>query len=69
MKSELLVLETYLTPEQVAKKLQIGTSTAYHWAHKGILPGLKIGGTLRFSESVVATYLNGLQEKSMRKVA
>lgn len=69
MKSELLMIDTYLTPEEVAKKLRIGVSTAYHWAHQGVLPGLKIAGKLLFSESVVAAHLKALQDKAFKKVA
>lgn len=56
-------LETLLTPEQVKQKLQIGISTVYHLAHKGILPGIKIGGTLRFSPKVLKKYLEDLGKK------
>lgn len=62
-------LETLLTPDQVKEKLQIGISTVYHLAHKGILPGIKIGGTLRFSPRVLAKYLDDLGKKLYGKAA
>ena len=55
-------LETLLKPEEVAEKLRIGVSTVYHLVHKGVLPGIKIGGTLRFSPQVLAKYVRDLGE-------
>lgn len=57
-------LETLLKPEEVAQKLQLGVSTVYHLAHRGQLPGLKIGGTLRFSPATLTKYLKELADKS-----
>lgn len=62
-------LETLLKPEVVADKLQIGVSTVYHLAHKGLLPGIKIGGTLRFSSVTLAKFLKNLESQTMKKVA
>lgn len=55
-------LETLLKPEEVAEKLRIGVSTVYHLAHRGVLPGIKIGGTLRFSPQHLAKYINELAD-------
>lgn len=62
-------LETLLKPDQVADKLQIGISTVYHLAHRGILPGIKIGGTLRFSPLALDRYLKNLEKQALGKVA
>lgn len=62
-------LETYLLPQEVADKLQIGLSTVYHLAHRGELPGIKVGGTLRFSPSTLVKYLRNLEVQALGKVA
>ena len=62
-------IETLLMPKEVAEKLQIGVSTVYHLAHRGQLPGIKIGGTLRFSPKVLAKYLDDLGKKVYGKAA
>jgi excisionase family DNA binding protein len=69
MQKAAIELETLMLPAEVSEKLRLGESTVYHLAHKGILPGMKIGGTLRFSPSTVAKYLKDLETQRLGKVA
>ena len=41
--------DTYLTPEQVAKKLQLQRITVYRMCRRGELPAVKIGNSWRIS--------------------
>jgi len=41
------VSKEYLTPEKVAKILDVNIETVYRWLNKGVLPGVKIGGLWR----------------------
>lgn len=63
-------LEELMKPGEVAKKLRIGLSTVYHLAHRGEIPALKVGRTLRFSAAAIAKYLHEQQERTyVSKVA
>ena len=62
-------IETLLTPKEVAEKLRIGISTVYHLAQRGALPGIKIGGTLRFSPEILTQYLKDLGKKAFGAAA
>ena len=58
-----------LRPQEVAKRMNIGVSTVYHLTHKGLLPGIKIGGSLRFSPDTIDKYLESLEGKSLGSAA
>lgn len=60
---EVIELEALLLPKEVAEKLRIGESTVYHLAAKGKLPGVKLGGALRFRPSTLANYIADLERK------
>jgi len=36
-----------LRPDEVAKFWRVSTSTIYRWIDLGIIPGVRLGGTLR----------------------
>ena len=55
-------LEELLTPEQVAKMLHMAKSTVYAMAHRGLLPAIKIGRSIRIRPKALAKYLDQ-QEK------
>lgn len=48
----------YLTPGQLAKRLNKSISTIYTWRAKGIITGFKIGGSTFFSLQQVLKVLN-----------
>jgi len=50
-------MKTILTVPELAKKLQISTSTVYKYAESGKLPSFKLGSSLRFLESEIEEYL------------
>lgn len=50
-------LEAYLTPEQVAQKLQVTTTTVYRMCRRGEIPAVKIGKSWRISSKKLATLL------------
>lgn len=58
-----------LKAEEVAQRLNIGKSTVYHLTHKGLLPGFKIGGSLRFDPDVVDRYVEECQKQSQKSAA
>jgi PTS system nitrogen regulatory IIA component len=47
-----------LTIKDVAKVLQLSTSTVYKYAEKGKIPSIKIGTARRFTESDIEKYVN-----------
>lgn len=46
--------ETYLTPEQVAEKLQLTKTTVYRMCRRGELPAVKLGKSWRISSQKLA---------------
>ena len=46
-------MNTYLTPDEVCKKLQIPMSTLYLLTRKKRIPHAKVGRRLRFEESTI----------------
>jgi PTS system nitrogen regulatory IIA component len=44
--------------KQVAAYLQINEATAYSWAQKGKLPGIKLGRMWRFRREDIETWLD-----------
>jgi PTS system nitrogen regulatory IIA component len=49
-----------LTINEVARKLQMSTSTIYKYAEKGKIPSFKIGTCRRFFEEEINNYLANL---------
>lgn len=62
-------LEVLMVPKEVAQKLKIGESTVYHLAAKGKLPGVKVGGALRFRPSTLAKFIAGLERAALGQAA
>mgnify|MGYP001559741972 CR=1 FL=1 len=62
----------YLTIQDVAERFGLNTTTVYHLAQQGSLPGFKIGSQWRFSEQMlerwVAERVNGAHGRSRRSV-
>lgn len=51
-------MEALLTPEQVAKRLQLTPHTIYVWLRAGRLPGIKLGRRWRVKEEDLESYLD-----------
>jgi len=49
------------TAAEVAAALSVARSTVYAWAEIGLLPCVRIGGTLRFDPSAVRAEIEGKQ--------
>jgi PTS system nitrogen regulatory IIA component len=47
-----------LTIKDVAKALQLSTSTVYKYAEAGKIPSIKIGTARRFTETDIEKYVN-----------
>lgn len=50
-------MATIFTPEQAADHLQVTRRTIYTWLREGKLPGRKIGGSWRVSETALEEFL------------
>ena len=50
--------ESLMDIRQVAAYLQINEATAYSWAQKGNLPGIKIGRIWRFRREDIEAWLD-----------
>jgi len=50
-------LENYLTPEQVAERLQLSIITVKRWLTAGKLPGYKVGRQWRISEQELEEWI------------
>jgi len=49
--------EKLLTPQELADKLGVKTSTIYHWSHIGFIPRVKLGNLLRFRWGSICKWL------------
>ena len=47
-----------LTPDEIAEKLGVKTSTIYQWTHQGYIPHVKLGRFVRFRETEVQGWLD-----------
>lgn len=47
-----------MTPEEVAKFLQLATSTVYQLAREGKLPAFKIGASVRFRRTDIEAFID-----------
>jgi excisionase family DNA binding protein len=50
-----------LSVRELADRLKVDRLTVYRWSSSGILPSLKIGGTLRFSGPAIDAFLKKLE--------
>ena len=58
--NEEINMEHYLTPKQVAAKLQVTVDTLKYWRKRDVLPGYKIGGVVRYRKiDIEKTLKNG----------
>lgn len=62
-------LEDLMTPEQVAKKLNVAKSTVYSFAHRGLIPAIKLGKSLRIRPEALAKFLEQQEKKAYGAVA
>jgi PTS system nitrogen regulatory IIA component len=47
-----------LNAEQVARRYKVAQSTVYEWADKGVLPAIRLGGTVRFRNDALIAFEN-----------
>lgn len=57
-------MKIILTINDVAKKLQMSTSTIYKYAEQGKLPSFKIGASRRFLEEEIDVFLDRLSKSN-----
>jgi excisionase family DNA binding protein len=51
-------LDTYLNVPQLSQLLNVRPMTIYGWVHDGMIPHVKLGRLVRFSESEIREWLN-----------
>ena len=56
--------EKLLTPEQVAKRLQVTERTVYAWLRRGNLPALKLGRLWRIRPEDLEGFLESARTKA-----
>lgn len=64
-----MTLPVFLTPEQVAEKLQVTTRSVYNWLRSGKLKGLRAGGSWRVTEDDLMAFLTGTAPEPEKKPA
>ena len=47
----------YLTVQDVAERFGVNTTTIYHMARRGALPGFKVGSQWRFSKQMLESWV------------
>ena len=52
-----MIEKSYLSVEEVAKRFEVNPTTVYRLAHRGILPGFKVGGQWRFSPEMLEAWI------------
>jgi excisionase family DNA binding protein len=55
-----------VTPEQLAKRLQISLRTVTNWKKRHIIPCIKVGKVVRFSLAKVSAALEAFERKAVR---
>lgn len=65
----MLEIEDFMTPDQVAKKLHLAKSTVYAMAHRGLIPSVKLGKSLRIRPEALAKFIKDLEKKSLGAAA
>lgn len=61
------MIEKFLTPDEVAKHINVKSSTVYNWLKVGHLPAFKIGGTWRISKKGLEDIIKKGMEKNCLK--
>jgi excisionase family DNA binding protein len=51
-------METFLDVPQLSKVLSVRPMTIYGWVHEGMIPYIKLGRLVRFSEGEIQEWLN-----------
>jgi excisionase family DNA binding protein len=49
--------EKYISIEEIARRLEVNSSTVYRLVRDGQLPGFKVGGQWRFSEEMLREWV------------
>ena len=64
LKASKVMNEKLLTPEQVAKRLQVTERTVYGWLRRGTLPALKLGRLWRIRPEDLEAFLESARTKA-----
>lgn len=69
-------MEKLLNARQVSELLEVKVSTVYDWAHRGVIPYVKLGRLIRFKKAEIFQWVNfhtirpkssgGLKKASLR---
>lgn len=59
-------MEEILTASELASLLKIDVRTIYRLARQGAIPGIKFGGSWRFSKSLVLDMVSPYREKDQK---
>jgi len=52
------VMDTFLDVQQLSKLLSVRPMTLYGWVHDGLIPHVKLGRLVRFSQNDIQEWLN-----------
>ena len=52
-----MIESTFLSVEEVARRFGINPTTVYRLAQRGELPGFKVGGQWRFSQTMLEAWV------------
>ena len=63
----MLVMEEYLTPEEVAQKLKLHPTTIKRLLRTGQLPGYKVVGSWRINPTELEAWMKQQKNKQTRK--
>ena len=61
-------MERLLTIDELSDKLRVGKSTIYRWVHYDYIPHVKLGSSVRFSESAVNKWLKARESKGRNRL-
>jgi excisionase family DNA binding protein len=56
-KAHILRMKQLMTPEDLAKALQVSVSTIYRWVHFECVPHIKLGHAVRFDETEIERWV------------
>lgn len=59
-------MERLLTPDEIARLLNVQKATIYAWTHFGFIPHIKVGRLLRFREKDVLKWLEARSTKGSK---
>jgi excisionase family DNA binding protein len=55
-----------ITPQQLARRLQVSLRTVTNWKKRQVIPCVKVGKVVRFSVAKVLSALDAFERKAVR---